>query len=292
MAGFGANFTVSSAPSVGNYNEPEPEPTVDPVESQLTDLREKLEMQSRESAKKISELVEQNQLLNQSVQDMLQRQQQAAVPPPQSGEQVIPQNDDGTFDWSAYWSEAMGSDPSPEAPQGEDMKPEDINKLVDQRVQEREQNLLSVQQRAQQTEQQLIQQFQTQEKDLHPYSQQVVALWKRQIASMDPRAYQENPEAAMTNVYQTVIDTARELFLAPNAKPAAPPQQQYTGFPGGGQGRGHDAVAPPDPAMAGMELPSDVRTEDRRAADMENYIRERKRAQQQRTGYFAVPGQG
>jgi hypothetical protein len=279
--GTGANFTVSTAPPPA----PEPEPTKEQpselrlLQGQLNTLQEQLERQSREASQKISQLVEQNQLLNQSMQDKLR---DLSVVPRQY------QESNGTAqepvqDWDAAWKNIWDSGvATPDQPQNtqteEDVDPRQLQQVVAKTVAKIAEEGNKAHQEALRSEQILIERFNTEAKDLHPHRDKVVALWQKMA--------QANPQQPMEERYDEVISLARDLFK--NTKVSNAPNFPSGGQQGGGSKKSYDEMAPEDPAMIGMSM-DDVRTENQRAKALEEYVQARREAQKKRMGYFQIP---
>lgn len=296
MDGFshGVSFTVSSTPPpiVPQEQQEAGDKPVSPEEriTQLLEenkrLQEMLINQNRESGKKINSLVEQNQLLNKTIQDQLLADVSSSKSKKSSKKKSsVPEED--PFDWRKYWDANFGENaesPDEEDDEEEEEMDSDVEKVVEKTILKKQQELLEQQRKAAEIERQLVEKFNKEEKELHPYSQQVVALWNKFAAL--------NPHQDMVERYNEVIAAAKELFLKPGLRPTK--KSPASGFPRGGQAASlHDEstlskqMTTPNNISGVFE--AEMSEDQKKAKELEDYIRARKEFINRRIGFFQTP---
>lgn len=291
--GPGASFTAAMSP-------PPPEPTPEPegpgisIEQLMAEnqkLQAQMLKQSQEADRKITQVMEQNQLLNQTLSDKLMDLSSNTHSFVQAGHE-----DSGT-DWETAWEKMYGQEPSrytqTQQPQQQGEKPSVDPKLVRKLIREETPKVVSkiaqagmeAQQQASEKQKELMDRFTEEAKDLHPWANEVVAIWNRLARA--------NPNQDMEDRYSETIEAARELFA--NKSPQR--QQSTTNFPTGGQSRGGGSPSPfstlqniPDPSPNNIQ--QELKADDSRRRQLEEYVRNRQQALKKRQGFFAQPGQG
>lgn len=309
-----ANFSVSRSPHILPAEDapppPQPPSEVDELRQQLADFRkfheDTLSKQSKESDKKIQQLVEQTTLLQQELfTRMDQLASKGRVEPQSSAPQSSAPKSENPWDVLFQDDERRPQKPQQVQTQQEqkedNMDPKEVEKIAARVVNNMVKQGQQAMDEAAAKQKELMDRFAQQDTDLHPHQQQVMIIWNELAKA--------NPSQDMEARYKQTVQTARMLLYgSPEPKQngqTAPRQQQQTSasppppFPRGGQGGVAPGfqirdVAPPENEftlglgrqdLAGLEQAN----EQQRLNHLEEYARERKRSQQQRLGMFQIP---
>lgn len=287
--GPGASFTAALSPPPLDAPEPEaPAISIEHLMAENQKLQAAMLKQSQEADRKITQVMEQNQLLNQTLSDKLMDLSSNSYSFAQQGKE-----DSGT-DWETAWEKMYGKENTgytqtqqqPQTQQKQAVDPKLVRKLIREEtpkvVSKIAQKGMEAQQEAQSKQKELMDRFTEEATDLHPWANEVVALWHRLSRA--------NPNQDMESRYQETIEAARELFA--NKQPQQ--RKPTTSFPTAGQTRGGGAPAPfstlkglPDPSPSNIQ--QELAADDSRKQALENYVRERQSALKKRQGYFAQP---
>ncbi len=230
MAEGGISFFQSQVPDKWEPEKPKEEPNeVELLRQKIEAMEQERNKSASEAHRKISELTNQTSLLNQTIQDLMSQR----IQPPAA----TPEKKDIT-DWDAEWRRQFNpqAQPNPETKAGEEVKPEEIAQVVRQEFgkmyQEGEEAKIAYQEQ----EAALIEKFRTEEKELHPYAEEVKQIWKTVAMA--------NPQLPLEHRYALVVDTAKRTLLKNGKPPAAP----------SGNGGGGGQVQHPSRVAAGEGL--------------------------------------
>lgn len=231
MANGGVNFFQSQAPDKYVPEKPKAEPSeIERLQQKISEMEEANKKNSAEAHRKISELTQSTQFLNQTILDLVSQKQAVPQPPAEKPKE--------STDWDAVWRQQFGAPPQkpadPPAKEGEEVKPEEISQVVRQEFGKMYEEGERAKANYMEQERQLMEKFRNEEKELHPYAEQVVELYKT-IA-------QANPNMDLPTRYNLAVEAAKRTLLkgsapkAPsghggNSDPQHPSRQQPAGEP-------------------------------------------------------------
>lgn len=264
MDGF-QNVFVSTSPSSVPAKEPE-QPKVptesERLEKEVNNLKTLLQQQASAADRKINEQTTSIQALKKTLEDAL-----AALKVAKAGESK--KQSTVNEQWNMF-NPSTKSTPA-EQPKEEDMNPEEVEKLVQKKVEELARSSYQYQQSAKAKEEELVSRFQSEEfKDLHKHAPKVGALWQ-QFAQANP---QEDPDVR----FQRTIIAARQLLQ--NGSSPVPEGGDYA--PTGGSVSSSQKKGP---RSFNDAVGSELQAEKERHAALEEYTRQRVRQQNERLGY-------
>lgn len=220
--------------------KPSPEVKVDPLElmqRRLEEMEKQQQKSASEAHRKISALSEQNQILNQTLQDYMTKKMAPAQSTGAPGQDS---------DWEAQWNQIIGGEaPAKQNGEGGDreLEPEEIKNVVRETMGEIWQESEAIQRDRLAEEQMAVEKFRNEEKDLHPYAQEVVEIWKE--------VGDTNPNLSVEAQYKKTMAIARKTLLRSGSP----------GAPANSNGERPRKPGPVRPLLPGMDVTGDWSTD-------------------------------
>lgn len=247
----------SSVPERVVESPKEETPTASQLEKEVQHLKDLLKAQASNADRKINEQTTSIQALKKTLEDTLVQLKTTKKAESKS---------------TPSWNDMFNPTPTSQVVKEEDMTEDQINALVQKKVEELARSSYEYQQNAKSKEEELVTRFNSTDfKDLHKHKDKVAALWS-QFASANPN---EDPDVRFQ---RTVVAARQILSTQSNPVPESGDGYHPTSDP-------ESFTSKKGPRTFGEAVSNEVQKEKERHGNLQKYVADRVRSQHTKLGF-------